>query len=561
MRMNQPNKPQTNKTTVHLKLTECSSISSRIGASATINGKKISSEIWEEALVRSRSRSDDEKSLTEFLKAFTEGTPDGMRRAGENYLVGLKRKFESIGYLVEVVPTDPLVFGDKREFFKQLFSECAGEVELRAFPSKGRIFTRDLRQVNQFCTKHQKENLYFGVATRKKGASSGGKKDCCKLPGLWVDVDRKDVSDTELSKLTQAAPLKPSVVVFSGNGYHLYFLFKEPVEATPEVEKYLCGLARYFKGDTAAAEIARILRIPETLNYKYSPPEKVGIIEANDYRYNLEDFEVFVGPEDKEVVRKNEPGWEKPIIERGVKAGARNEAITQLAGRYIAKGLSREEVLPILLDANGRFEPPLDQDEVERTIDSVIKTHERNHPQGSEGKGEESSALKILEGHGSTETLHPAQDFKLGLLWYGIPVDGKVLLVNSSRQLIRIDKLPDGLVLNNKGFNLCRFSKDGIMRFLGGAVVPGDTLATGLVEYFKRFLIVKDPRVFLLLALWTMGTYVYRIFRVFPYLSLRSPTKECGKSRTEDLLSVVCFTCSLSQFFNSSSFRKAMART
>jgi hypothetical protein len=76
---------------------------------------------------------------------------------------------------------------------------------------------------------------------------------------------------------------------------------------------------------------------------------------------------------------------------------------------------------------------------------------------------------------------------------------------------------------------------------LNGATVNGKSLLNRLIEYFQRFLVIRDPRIFLLLAIWAMGTYTYQIFRVFPYLSLRSPTKECGKSRTEDLLSLVCF--------------------
>ena len=68
--------------------------------------------------------------------------------------------------------------------------------------------------------------------------------------------------------------------------------------------------------------------------------------------------------------------------------GERNTAIARLAGRYLNKGLSREEILPILLDINSRNKPPLGEKEVETTLDSIIKTHQRGLPDKTEDKKE-----------------------------------------------------------------------------------------------------------------------------------------------------------------------------
>ena len=69
---------------------------------------------------------------------------------------------------------------------------------------------------------------------------------------------------------------------------------------------------------------------------------------------------------------------------KGVSDGERNISITRLAGRYIGKGLSKEEIIPILMDANSRFAPPLEMKELETILDSVIKTDSRSHPDRSE---------------------------------------------------------------------------------------------------------------------------------------------------------------------------------
>jgi len=153
------------------------------------------------------------------------------------------------------------------------------------------------------------------------------------------------------------------------------------------------------------------------------------------------------------------------------------------------------------------------------------------------------SAVERLKRARSLQTLHPAQDFFDGKLWYGIPVEGELFYINSQRKLLR----PNDLVEVLPGTELpgmSRFSKEGVMRYLAGAAQSGADLMQELVEYFMKYLIIYNERNYYVLAAWTMGTYLYRVFRVFPYLRIQSPAKECGKSRAEDALSLVCFNAS-----------------
>ncbi|MBI3988861.1 MAG: DUF3631 domain-containing protein, partial [candidate division NC10 bacterium] len=128
--------------------------------------------------------------------------------------------------------------------------------------------------------------------------------------------------------------------------------------------------------------------------------------------------------------------------------------------------------------------------------------------------------------------------------FYGVLAGDDLLLVTSERKLIQADELPDGLTLDNRGFDLCRFSREDILAFLSGASIEGHAVLRTLETYFRRFVIFRDARIPLFLATWTLGTYVYKIFRAFPYMALRSPVKRCGKSRVLDLLSLVCFNAS-----------------
>jgi hypothetical protein len=76
----------------------------------------------------------------------------------------------------------------------------------------------------------------------------------------------------------------------------------------------------------------------------------------------------------------NPPGWQAEAL-KGVDKGARNDTATKLAGRYVALGLSNNEIATILLTWNQNNSPPLPADEIQTTIQSVRATHERKHPE------------------------------------------------------------------------------------------------------------------------------------------------------------------------------------
>jgi hypothetical protein len=65
-----------------------------------------------------------------------------------------------------------------------------------------------------------------------------------------------------------------------------------------------------------------------------------------------------------------------------------------------------------------------------------------------------------------------------------------------------------------------------------------------LADFFTRYVMLRDRQTALWVAAWTLATWCYRAFRVFPYLSIRSAEKRCGKSRLLGLMARVCFNAS-----------------
>src|SRR4051794_40423718 len=98
--------------------------------------------------------------------------------------------------------------------FAALYGDASGLVELRALPSKDRTFCvpGDVDAIEAFARPRiGRENLYFGVATRRD-ASSGTLENCQDLPCLFIDLDYKDVPEADAMRCIQDAPLCPTVV-------------------------------------------------------------------------------------------------------------------------------------------------------------------------------------------------------------------------------------------------------------------------------------------------------------------------------------------------------------
>lgn len=85
------------------------------------------------------------------------------------------------------------------------------------------------------------------------------KKDNVKYINAWIcEID--DVDKAFQKQLIELCPLKPSIVIESKNGYHMYWLAKD---WTIENREKICNwLRNFFDWDPQAITIERILRLP-----------------------------------------------------------------------------------------------------------------------------------------------------------------------------------------------------------------------------------------------------------------------------------------------------------
>ena len=120
------------------------------------------------------------------------------------------------------------------------------------------------------------------------------------------------------------------------------------------------------------SEIAHILRLPGTANHKYEHKPLCEIVEINDNTYRLDDFlEKIPDSFDKSLVDTSK----KPLRElyKGSKEGSRNSDLTRLVGSWVSDGLTFDECLENAHIVNVRNNSPLEESEIIRTINSIIK--------------------------------------------------------------------------------------------------------------------------------------------------------------------------------------------
>jgi hypothetical protein len=169
-------------------------------------------------------------------------------------------------------------------------------------PTERHMSTRDGDQVQSFIAKWDRpgRGLFLCVSTIKPGEKRN-KENVAEIPGLWVDIDFKDVDDDEATILrrVKALPKPPSIIVSSGNGLHCYWKFKEPLiindvdgaETIERVEAALKLLADLVGGDMLVTQVAALMRLPGTHNSKRGNWQAVEIVSSNDLVYELSDIE------------------------------------------------------------------------------------------------------------------------------------------------------------------------------------------------------------------------------------------------------------------------------
>jgi hypothetical protein len=145
------------------------------------------------------------------------------------------------------------------------------------------VFVESIDEVSDYADAmvHKGYDAYFALANFQsdEGRTVANAKE---LNSFFIDIDcgaNKAYADqTEgiqaLQKFLASTDFtKPTVVVNSGRGLHAYWVLEQPIsreEWKPIAERFkaLCQEHKFEADPAVTADVARILRIPETLNFK-----------------------------------------------------------------------------------------------------------------------------------------------------------------------------------------------------------------------------------------------------------------------------------------------------
>lgn len=188
-------------------------------------------------------------------------------------------------------------------------------------------------------------DVYFACA-KYESNTSRTQANAKYVKAFWLDIDcgeNKDYPDQQsgleaLMTFCQTLKLPRPTVVNSGRGLHVYWRLSSTITAEewkPVASrlKYLCEEYEFNTDPSRTADIASILRVPETLNYKDDPPKPV-LIMAMAPEVEFETFKntlgVLIAPpsfdlpkqelnELTKALSNNEEKWFKIIISKTIK--------------------------------------------------------------------------------------------------------------------------------------------------------------------------------------------------------------------------------------------------
>ena len=173
-------------------------------------------------------------------------------------------------------------------------------------------FCGDTKELARVCASlNGKYNVYFGLCplSNRPPRGRGNESDVGLLTCFWADLDvaseghkapkgiaRKEYPPTKAAArdLLHEFGLAPTIVVDSGNGLHAYWVLREPIKLADGNRGAVKGVSMavsqklLIKSTIAGyscdqvGDLARIFRVPGTLNIKTDPPKECRIIESSD---------------------------------------------------------------------------------------------------------------------------------------------------------------------------------------------------------------------------------------------------------------------------------------
>jgi hypothetical protein len=169
-----------------------------------------------------------------------------------------------------------------------------------------------------------------------------------------------------------------------------------------------------------------------------------------------------------------------------------------------------------------------------------------------------------LRPHGrrSPAWIHVVQDWRDGAISYGFQMEDALVLFTSDGTKVEHHKISTNEGHYHGEWMSSELITDAFLERLSGRNWRIDSyeLFEAIKNYLRTYLVLPQVELYDVLSVWLMGTYVYRIFRYFPYVHLHGE-KASGKTLAMELMAGLAFnSVVLSNYSESSIFRAVDAK-
>ena len=199
-----------------------------------------------------------------------------------------------------------------KDFFAQIYKDkpTGHYITLWTLPEKKTFWFSDLELIpNLMSQKDNHQNIFFGVGSSSYKKSNSERIKTVDVHGmgcLHLDIDfgesghkgKKYAPDIQTAIEISELILLPSSIVMSGHGIHAYYFFKS-YQTKPENIKEVARLLKTFQILTKTLtnyaidmthDLARVLRVPTSTNYKEEPILTEILTKNYDTRYDLKEI-------------------------------------------------------------------------------------------------------------------------------------------------------------------------------------------------------------------------------------------------------------------------------
>lgn len=188
-------------------------------------------------------------------------------------------------------------------------------------------------------------DVFLGMNPIKENSYNRTKENIREVRHVYLDLDESAGASLQAIRASGDIPT-PNIVLDTSPEKHQVIWQVEGLDKD-RAESLLHSLATAFRGDPAATDISRVLRVPGFANRKYNEQFLVCAVQETNQAYHLRDFASY---DDSPDAPRHLEGDRGPA--RGTPPGHRSqsEADWAYAKRALARGDNPEDVIRRIAD-------------------------------------------------------------------------------------------------------------------------------------------------------------------------------------------------------------------